>query len=56
MENRRVLTLDEDRVLKRAVEATEDLIERAGHETVALLEAPWPRNGAAWRSSAYKAD
>lgn len=49
MENRRVLTLDESQVLKRAVEATQDLIARAGPETAALLARPWPRSGAAWR-------
>jgi 5-methylthioadenosine/S-adenosylhomocysteine deaminase len=49
MENGRVLTLDEDSVLQRAVEATQDLIERAGPETAALLSAPWPSSGATWR-------
>jgi len=51
MENRRVLTLDEGAVLRQAVEATQDLIDRAGPETAALLAAPWPRHGAAWRAS-----
>jgi 5-methylthioadenosine/S-adenosylhomocysteine deaminase len=54
MENRRVLTLDEGLVLKQAVEATRDLMERAGPETAALLGAPWPRSGAAWRASVDK--
>ena len=54
MENRHVLTLDEDEVLRRAVEATHDLIERAGPETEALLTAPWPRSGAAWRGSVQR--
>lgn len=49
MENRHVLTLDEDEVLSQAVAATADLIARAGPETAALLAAPWPRDGAAWR-------
>jgi cytosine/adenosine deaminase-related metal-dependent hydrolase len=56
MEDRRVLTLDEDRVLRQAVDATRDLIERAGPETAALLEAPWPRTGAAWRASVSRED
>jgi len=49
MENRRVLTLDEGHVLQQAMEATQDLIQRAGPETAALLQAPWPQAGAAWR-------
>jgi 5-methylthioadenosine/S-adenosylhomocysteine deaminase len=49
MENRRVLTLDEGQIMKEAIAATEDLIGRAGAETAALLAAPWPRTGAAWR-------
>jgi 5-methylthioadenosine/S-adenosylhomocysteine deaminase len=56
MENRCVLTLDEDKVLRQAVEATQDLMERAGPETAALLEAPWPRSGAAWRASVRRED
>jgi 5-methylthioadenosine/S-adenosylhomocysteine deaminase len=51
MEDRHVLTLDEGLVLSQAVEATHDLIKRAGPETAALLGAPWPRSGAAWRAS-----
>jgi len=54
MENRQVLTLDEDEVLRQAEEATHDLIERAGPETEALLKAPWPRSGAAWRGSVQR--
>ena len=51
MEDRRVLTLDEEEILRRAEDATRDLIERAGPETAALLNAPWPETGAAWRGS-----
>jgi 5-methylthioadenosine/S-adenosylhomocysteine deaminase len=53
MENRCVLTLDEDSILRQAVEATRDLIERAGPETAALLSAPWPGSGAAWRGAVH---
>ncbi len=49
MEDRRVLTLNEEEILVQAAAAIEDLIERAGPETAALLAAPWPRGGAAWR-------
>jgi 5-methylthioadenosine/S-adenosylhomocysteine deaminase len=51
MEDRRVLTLDEGEVLSQAVKAMHDLVERAGPETAALLGAPWPQSGAAWRGS-----
>jgi 5-methylthioadenosine/S-adenosylhomocysteine deaminase len=51
MENRIVLTLDETQVLADAAAATADLIERAGPETAALLAAPWPREGTAWRAA-----
>jgi 5-methylthioadenosine/S-adenosylhomocysteine deaminase len=54
MKDRRVLTLDEGEILDRAVEATRDLIDRAGPETAALLAAPWPRSGAAWRGGVLK--
>ncbi len=53
MENRHVLTLDEASILQRAVEATQDLIERAGPETAALLSAPWPSSGATWRGGVH---
>ena len=56
MENRRVLTVDEEDVLHRAEGATRDLIARAGPETAALLAAPWPRSGAAWRASVSRED
>jgi 5-methylthioadenosine/S-adenosylhomocysteine deaminase len=54
MEDRRVLTLDEGQVLEQATAATEDLIQRAGAETAALLAAPWPGSGAAWRGGLQK--
>ncbi len=54
MEDHRVLTLDEGEVLRQAVSATHDLMERAGPETAALLHAPWPHSGAAWRGSVGK--
>ena len=56
MENRRVLTISEEDVLHRAEGATQDLIVRAGPETAALLAAPWPRSGAAWRASVGRED
>ncbi|MCX6025005.1 MAG: amidohydrolase [Chloroflexi bacterium] len=52
MEDRRVKTLDESRVMSRALEARRDLIARAGQETRDLLAAPWPTSGPAWRSLA----
>ncbi|MBC7250250.1 MAG: amidohydrolase [Anaerolineae bacterium] len=51
MENRRVLTMDEAEVLKRARQATADLVSRAGIETHDLLEAPWPEQGPRWREA-----
>lgn len=48
MEDRRVLTLDEDRVLQRATEMYQDLVKKAGPETRQLLEAPWPKRGSYW--------
>ena len=56
MEDRRVLTIDEDDVLRRALDATHDLVARAGPEAAALLQAPWPRSGAAWRGSVRRED
>ena len=50
MENRRVLTLDEEQVVADALAARKDLIARAGQETRDLLAAPWPRSGPYWRS------
>lgn len=50
MEDRRVLTLDETRVMERAMAARRDLIAQAGQETRDLLAAPWPQVGPAWRA------
>ncbi|MDY7078779.1 MAG: amidohydrolase [Chloroflexota bacterium] len=49
MENRQVLTLDEDALLDRARETTADLVSRAGIETRDLLDAGWPEQGPRWR-------
>jgi 5-methylthioadenosine/S-adenosylhomocysteine deaminase len=50
MEHRKVLTLDEVKILDQALEAREDLVKIAGPETRALLNAPWPQSGPYWRS------
>jgi cytosine/adenosine deaminase-related metal-dependent hydrolase len=54
MEDRKVLTMDENRVMADAIENREDLVIRAGQETRDLLAAPWPKSGPAWRSIAKK--
>ncbi len=50
MEDRRVLTMDEEDVEQRALEARADLVKNAGQETRDLLAAPWPATGPYWRS------
>ncbi len=50
MENRRVLTLNQEQVMTRAMEARNDLIAQAGQETRDLLAAPWPASGPYWRA------
>ncbi len=50
MEDRRVLTMDESKVMEEALENREDLVKRAGQETRDLLSMPWPKSGPAWRS------
>jgi 5-methylthioadenosine/S-adenosylhomocysteine deaminase len=50
MEDRKVLSMDEDQVLDEALKAREDLVERAGQETRDLLAAPWPESGPYWRA------
>ena len=50
MENRKVLTMDEEKVMADALSSRQDLIERAGQETRDLLAMPWPKSGPAWRS------
>ncbi|MBI4788972.1 MAG: amidohydrolase [Chloroflexi bacterium] len=54
MENRRVQTLDESDVIKRAQEARADLIAHAGQETRDLLAAPWPSRGPYWRAIVHE--
>lgn len=49
MENRRILTLDEGKVMEQAVATRADLVARAGQETRDLLAAPWPKQGPYWR-------
>ncbi len=49
MENRKVISMDEEAVLREALAARESLIERAGQETRDLLQMPWPKQGPAWR-------
>jgi len=51
MEKGRVLTLDEEAVLKDAAAAVEELIRKGGEETAALLNAPWPHKLPYWRMS-----
>jgi 5-methylthioadenosine/S-adenosylhomocysteine deaminase len=50
MEDRKVLSMDENQVLDEALKAREDLVMRAGQETRDLLAAPWPESGPYWRS------
>jgi len=50
MEDRQVLTLDERKVMDRALEAREALVAIAGQETRDLLAAPWPKDEPYWRS------
>jgi 5-methylthioadenosine/S-adenosylhomocysteine deaminase len=50
MEQRKVLTLDEVKIMDQALKAREDLVKIAGPETRALLNAPWPQSGPYWRS------
>jgi len=50
MEDRKVLTMNEEQVMADALSSRQDLIERAGQETRDLLAMPWPKRGPAWRS------
>ncbi len=50
MEDRKILTMDEGAVLKRANIMRAGLLESGGSETRRLLDAPWPWKGASWRS------
>jgi len=54
MKNRKVLTLDENKVIQDAIEAHDDLVSIAGQETRDLLVAPWPKQGPYWRSIVKK--
>lgn len=54
MEDRQVLTLDEETVMAEALEARADLVQIAGQETRDLLSAPWPKEGPYWRSIVKK--
>lgn len=49
MKNRKVLNLNEEKVIKNAQRMRNDLCEKAGQKTANLLDAPWPSNKAAWR-------
>ncbi|MFH2113436.1 MAG: amidohydrolase [Spirochaetota bacterium] len=50
MEDRCVLTLDEGAILAKAKVARQELFELGGAQTKELLDAPWPKRGAAWRN------
>jgi len=54
MEDRKIVSMDEEKVLDQAMRAREDLVERAGDETRDLLAAPWPERGPYWRSIVKK--
>ena len=49
MEDRKVLSLDETRVMENAENMKKDLFRKAGEHTAALIEAPWPEKKASWR-------
>lgn len=51
MENRKVLTIDEESALRSANKMQDDLIKKAGQKTKNLLNSPWPHNKASWRMS-----
>lgn len=50
MEDRVVLTMDEEKVMEEAMANRIDLVQRAGQETRDLEAMPWPKSGPAWRS------
>ena len=54
MEDRVIKTLDEKKVMERAMRTRQDMIARAGQETRDLLAAPWPERGVYWRAIAEK--
>ena len=49
MENRKVLSLDEARVMENAEQMKQDLFQKAGEQTKTLVDAPWPEKRASWR-------
>ena len=50
MEDRKVLSMDEKKVMAEAMANRKTWCTRAGQETRDLLAAPWPKQGPAWRS------
>ena len=50
MEDRKVLTMDENKVMEEAMANRADLVQRAGQETRDLESMPWPKSGPAWRA------
>jgi cytosine/adenosine deaminase-related metal-dependent hydrolase len=54
LDERRVVKIDEQAVMGRALQARQDLIAVAGQETRDLLAAPWPESGPYWRSIVRK--
>ncbi len=54
MEDRRVVSMDEQSVLAEALAARQDLVDLAGQETRDLLAAPWPKRGPYWRAIVKK--
>ena len=50
MEDRKVLTMDENKVMEDAMVNRADLVKRAGQETRDLEAMPWPKSGPAWRA------
>jgi 5-methylthioadenosine/S-adenosylhomocysteine deaminase len=50
MEDRVVLTMNEEAVITRSNEYRAELIEKGGAATAELLKAPWPEKGASWRN------
>jgi len=49
MEDKKVLTMNEETVVGKANDCRAELIEKGGAATEELLNAPWPEKGASWR-------
>ncbi|RKX86642.1 MAG: hypothetical protein DRP57_01105, partial [Spirochaetes bacterium] len=49
MENKKVLLLDEQKVMENADRLREDLYKKAGKDVDLLLNAKWPDSRASWR-------